>query len=178
MDLGPYLACDGVNYECRHHDINGVKGVCRSSFQLKQRTRIFKSPADIMSCNVYGDSVEQLQEHNVAQHHLCVKYSDYFANKNNLEMVVHRLVLKHQQKHQPQNLECYGCYQNFKSFSGMLIHLESGSCILDTTKEDIDDIAHDCYQSQKYIDDDLEHGRWLYRCPSCEIRFPKLSVLY
>jgi Zn ribbon nucleic-acid-binding protein len=45
-------------------------------------------------CNVYYDSVEQLQEHDVTRHHLCVKCGDYFANKNNLEMVVHRLVLK------------------------------------------------------------------------------------
>jgi hypothetical protein len=60
----------------------------------------------------------------------------------------------------------------------MLIHLESGSCALDTTEEDIDDIAHNYYQSWKYIDDDLEHRDWLYRCPSCEMRFLKLSVFY
>ncbi|PKX96263.1 uncharacterized protein P174DRAFT_365711 [Aspergillus novofumigatus IBT 16806] len=44
MDLGLYLACDG-----RHHDINGVEGVSGSLFRLKQRIRIFESPADIMS---------------------------------------------------------------------------------------------------------------------------------
>jgi hypothetical protein len=40
----------------------------------------------------------------------------------------------------------------------MLIHLESGSCALDTTEEDIDDIAHNYYQSWKYLDKDLKDG--------------------
>jgi hypothetical protein len=60
----------------------------------------------------------------------------------------------------------------------MLIHLESGNCALDTTEEEIDDIAHDCYQSREYINDDLKDGEQLYRCPSCEMRFSKLSALY
>jgi hypothetical protein len=60
----------------------------------------------------------------------------------------------------------------------MLIHLESGNCASDTTEEEIDDIAHDCYQSRKYINDDPEDGWQLYRCPSCETRFSKLSALY
>lgn len=33
----------------RHHNINGVKGVSGPLFWLKRRTRIFESPADIMS---------------------------------------------------------------------------------------------------------------------------------
>jgi hypothetical protein len=53
MDLGPYLACDGVNYQCtmndssavnlhftpikgRYHDINGVKGVARFLYSTNQ----------------------------------------------------------------------------------------------------------------------------------------------
>ncbi|KAL3410501.1 hypothetical protein V8F44DRAFT_635094 [Aspergillus fumigatus] len=198
MDLGPYLACDGVDYECTicerffcsesalyaHCRQTSRHQWCERCFRVfisvqakdahlrkSSRHNVLKSHHFCPQCNVYYDSVEQLQEHDVTRHHLCVKCGDYFTNKNNLQMI-------HQQKHQPRNLECYGCYQNFKSFSGMLIHLESGSCASDTTEEDIDDIAHDCYQSRKYIDDDLEHGGWLYRCPSCEMRFPKLSALY
>jgi protein-arginine kinase activator protein McsA len=238
MDLGPYLACDGVNYECTicdryfcsefalythcrqtsrhqwcerclrafvsaqakntHLRKSSRHNVCSTCPQLQDfatgeelQDHLVKSHHFCPQCNVYYNSVEQLQEHDITQHHLCVKCGDYFANKNNLQMVVRQLVLKilicplltvpflqHQQKHQPRNLECYGCYQNFKSFSGMLIHLESGSCASDTTEEDINDIAHDCYQSRKYINDDLKHGGWLYRCPSCEMKFPKLSALY
>jgi hypothetical protein len=53
MDLGPYLACDGVNYhgtmndssavnlhftpiKGRYHDINGVKGVARFLYSTNQ----------------------------------------------------------------------------------------------------------------------------------------------
>ncbi|KAL6229104.1 hypothetical protein BDW75DRAFT_113400 [Aspergillus navahoensis] len=67
----------------------------------------------------------------------------YFANKNNLQM--------HQQKHQPRNMECYGCYQCFNTISGILFHLESGNCVSEVTEEEIDDLARQCYQSGKYI---------------------------
>ena len=35
--------------------------------------------------------IEQLQEHDVTQYHLCTKCGDYFANKNRLQMVVDQL---------------------------------------------------------------------------------------
>ncbi|KAJ5751460.1 uncharacterized protein N7511_008425 [Penicillium nucicola] len=59
-------------------------------------------------------------------------------------------------------MECYGCYQTFKKFSGMMIHLESGNCESEVTADEIDEIAHDCFQSRKYIDDDIEGGGWTY----------------
>ncbi|KAJ6125975.1 hypothetical protein N7471_010468 [Penicillium samsonianum] len=85
---------------------------------------------------------------------------------------------QHQQKHYPRNMECYGCYQTFKTFSVMVIHLESGNCESEVTEDEIDDIAHDCFQSRKYIDDDIEGGGWNYACPSCSKDFSKLSALY
>jgi uncharacterized C2H2 Zn-finger protein len=238
MDLGPYLAFDGVNYQCTicerffcsesalyahcrqtlqhqwcercfrvfisaqvkttHVQKSSRHNVCSTCPQLEDfatgeelQDHLVKSHHFCLDCNIFHDSIEQLQEHDIIQHHLCVKCGEYFVNKNNLQMVANQLelnssmfllltvpFLQHQQKHRPRNLECYGCYQNFKSFSGMLIHLESGSCASDTTEEDIDDIAHDCYQSRKYLDEDLKDGGWLYRCPSCEMNFSKLSALY
>jgi hypothetical protein len=70
-------------------------------------------------------------------------------------------------------LECYGCYEKFKAFSGMLLHLESGSCPSGTDIDDIDDLADQCYQSHKYIDEDGD-----YICPACNRDFSKLSGLY
>lgn len=43
--------------------------------------------------------------------------------------------------------------------------------------EDVDDLAHECYQSRKYLDD-LEDGGWIYKCPCCEREFSELSALY
>jgi hypothetical protein len=141
MDLGPYLACDGVNYECTicerffcsesalyahcrqtsrhqwcercfrvfvsaqakntHLRKSSRHNVCSTCPQLQDfatgeelQDHLVESHHFCPQCNVHYDSVEQLQEHDVTQHHLCVKCGDYFANKNNLEMVVHWLVLK------------------------------------------------------------------------------------
>lgn len=45
-----------------------------------------------------------------------------------------------------------------KIYFGMVIHLESGNCESEVTEDEIDDIAIDCFQSRKYIDDDVEGG--------------------
>jgi hypothetical protein len=60
----------------------------------------------------------------------------------------------------------------------MLIHLESGTCASEVTEEEIDDIAHRCFQNKQYIDDTLENGGWTYVCPICDKDFSKLSALY
>lgn len=60
----------------------------------------------------------------------------------------------------------------------MLIHLESGKCASGVTEDELDNMACECYQNRKYINDGLEDGGWLYRCPSCEGEFSKLSALY
>ncbi|OJJ66363.1 hypothetical protein ASPBRDRAFT_48998 [Aspergillus brasiliensis CBS 101740] len=122
-----------------------------------------------LECNVYFDSALDLRDHDVSDHYLCDICDEYFRNENNLRM--------HQQRHQDRSLECYGCYQTFKSFSGMLIHLESGACPSDTTEETIDDLARECYQSKKYTVQTTDGG-WLYECPDCERGFGKLSALY
>ncbi|KAH1663038.1 hypothetical protein KXX46_006053, partial [Aspergillus fumigatus] len=69
---------------------------------------------------------------------LCIKCERYFVNKNNFEM--------HQQKHQPRMMECCGYYKTFKSFSGVLIHLESGGCSSNITEDDLDNLARECHQ--------------------------------
>ncbi|PYH50116.1 uncharacterized protein BO96DRAFT_505092 [Aspergillus niger CBS 101883] len=120
-----------------------------------------------LDCNIHHGSAGQLQEH-VAQHHLCTLCDRYFSNENNLRM--------HQQSHQARTMECYGCYRSFRSLSGMLIHLEAENCPSGTTEEEIDNIAREFYQSWKYrISED---GGWLYKCPSCDKEFSKLSALY
>lgn len=74
-------------------------------------------------------------------------------------------------------MECCCCYKTLKSFSGVLIHLESGSCPSSITEEEIDKIACEFYQSKKYINEEFDGG-WLYKCPHCEMEFSKLSALY
>lgn len=66
----------------------------------------------------------------------------------------------------------------FKSFSGMLIHLESGTCPSGTNKEVIDDLFCEWDQGWKYKLDDDEGEGWKYLCPECDKEFWRLSALY
>ncbi|KAJ9393954.1 hypothetical protein DTO282F9_9117 [Paecilomyces variotii] len=167
-------------------DTNGAQGVVDISLHHQQKLLIFETQRLIMFAgNVlyrlisyrminFRRIADELRDHNVEQHNLCVDCGQFFQNRNNLEM--------HKQRHTPRDLECYGhdhygCEQIFKTFSGMLIHLESGSCISGTTEGEIDDLARACYQSRKYRRD-LENGGWLYMCPGCERDFSKLSSLF
>ena len=59
----------------------------------------------------------------------------------------------------------------------MFIHLESWNYASDVTEEEIDDIAHDYFQSRKYIHG-LKDGGWTYMCPTCDKKFLKLSAVY
>ncbi|KAL3485431.1 hypothetical protein BJX62DRAFT_38278 [Aspergillus germanicus] len=121
-------------------------------------------------CDLYYRTAAGLQQHDVSHHNLCVECGDFFSNPNNLRM--------HKQTHDPRNLTCYGynCLRTFKSFSGMLIHLESGGCESGATKDDVDDIARSSYDNWEYMeygDDDRP-----YCCPKCGASFRKLSALY
>ncbi|BCR98405.1 putative C2H2 finger domain protein [Aspergillus luchuensis] len=121
-----------------------------------------------LECNIFFKSAEDVLSHDISVHHYCNICDRYFGNENNLRM--------HRQKHQPMDVECYGCYHRFRSFSGMLIHLESGACQSGVSEETIDDLATECYQSRKYIVG--TDGDWQYECPDCERQFWQLSALY
>ena len=53
-----------------------------------------------------------------------------------------------------RTIECYGCYQRFKTFSHMILHLEDRGCVSEITTQDLYTTATRCYQSHKYIDRD------------------------
>ncbi|KAL2822643.1 hypothetical protein BJX63DRAFT_377172 [Aspergillus granulosus] len=123
-------------------------------------------------CGRFFRSPVALQNHDVSEHFLCITCGDFFMNANALRM--------HKQKHQPRDLQCYGnydanCYRTFKSFSGMLIHLESNACVSGTTENDIINIATNFDCSDEYFDEFTDP---MFFCPSCESRFNKLSALY
>ncbi|RDH32361.1 hypothetical protein BDQ94DRAFT_159994 [Aspergillus welwitschiae] len=178
--LGPYLEYDGEDYICsicdRYFRTDGALFAhCRATTRHEWSTD-FESNQDLrdhlvgyhhacLECNIFLESAEGLRSHDISDHCLCDVCDKYFSNENNLRM-----------KHQAKTLECYGCYHNFKSFSGMLIHLESGACSSGVTEDTVDDLAKECYQSRRYtVETD---GGWRYECPECEKEFTKLSALY
>ncbi|KAJ0419375.1 hypothetical protein BJY00DRAFT_313976 [Aspergillus carlsbadensis] len=118
-------------------------------------------------CELYFRSAAGLRQHDVSQHNLCVECGKFFSSENNLRMT-----------HAHRNLTCYGsnCSRTFKSFSGMLIHLESGSCESGATKDHVDGItrySNHSWECMDYYDDDKP-----YFCPDCRTWFSKLSALY
>ncbi|KAL4948875.1 hypothetical protein BDW69DRAFT_198539 [Aspergillus filifer] len=191
MVLGRYLIYNGVDYECTicerlFTSLDNLFAHCRQTSQhswCERCRRVFISvdakDKHLQKSNKHNicsacsqprdfENAGELREHKITQHHICVICNDRFENANSLRM--------HQQKHQIRIMECYGCTQTFKSFSGMLIHLEFGNCQSGATETKINQLARKCYQSRKYtIDYD---GGWGYRCPSCDKEFPKLSALY
>lgn len=75
-------------------------------------------------------------------------------------------------------MECYGCDKDFKSYSGVLIHLESGTCASGTNEQSINYIARNNCLSAEFTIDNSKGGGWAYFCPECERQFGKLSGLY
>jgi hypothetical protein len=62
----------------------------------------------------------------------------------------------------------------FDVVSSMILHLESGCCASETCKEEVDDLAMECYQSQYYTSDDCEYP---YECTDCDATFESISGL-
>ncbi|GFF49482.1 hypothetical protein IFM58399_08566 [Aspergillus lentulus] len=189
MSLGPHLYYDGEDYKCllcdrwfetekalydhcrytsRHEWCETCLRVFVSTTAKNQH--LFSSPVHSHICTLCAsrprfDTAWELKAHRVDYHNLCDICGKYFNNENDLRM--------HRQRHQARNLQCYGCYQFFKTFSGMLIHLESGRCPSGTDIDDINRLARECYQSRKYIDTEGD-----YVCPGCDKFCSKLSGLF
>ncbi|KAL4788773.1 hypothetical protein BDV19DRAFT_398267 [Aspergillus venezuelensis] len=128
MDLGRYLIYNGVDYKCTicerlFTSLNNLYAHCRHTLQYSwscSQPRDFENAEELQDhsveihhfcpdCDIYHGSARELREHDLTQHYICSICDDHFQNTNNLRM-------------------CYGCTQTFKSFSGILIHLEFGNC--------------------------------------------------
>jgi hypothetical protein len=90
-----------------------------------------------------------------------------------------------------RSVECYGCDKRFKTFTHMLLHLESGGCDSGIGTLELNTTAANCHQWQQFIDKDYRNamlsGRDLregyqqptpFLCPECENEFSKLSALF
>ncbi|KAG2025199.1 hypothetical protein GB937_002960 [Aspergillus fischeri] len=176
MSLGPHLYSDGEDYKCLLCDRwfeteKALYDHCRYTSRhewCETCTRVFVSTT----------AKNQHLFYSPVHSHICTLCSSRPRFDNAWELKAHRmsltiLDLQHQQRHQARDLQCYGCYQYFKTLSGMLIHLESGSCPSGTDIDDINRLARQCYQSRKYIDIDGD-----YICPGCDKFCSELSGLF
>ncbi|KAF2681533.1 hypothetical protein K458DRAFT_81828 [Lentithecium fluviatile CBS 122367] len=125
----------------------------------------------------YQEYWEHLEDENV-----CRTCERHFDSPSNL--------YQHQLTHRAANFECLCCYQKFKTYGGMIIHLEYGSCS-SIGLTDLNKLAAKCNSWSHFIDSyyrrDMLDGidpecyrnkAYLYKCPTCETQLPKLSSLF
>ncbi|KAF7597384.1 hypothetical protein BBP40_006326 [Aspergillus hancockii] len=168
MSLDRYLHFNGTTWECL---------LCERTFNSKfalfahceytsrhewcaQCQRVFTSFA-AKNSHLKCATVHQLR---------CKVCDRAFRNENDWRM--------HQQTHQPRDQECYAddCTMLFKTFSGMLIHLESGSCPSGVDEDRVDYLARS-YYNRTFAQTDSD-GAWRYMCPGCERVYRTLSGLF
>lgn len=93
--------------------------------------------------------------------------------------------------HLSADIECWGCERMFSTFSGMIIHLERGSCPSGINAKDLNKSAAMCYQWSHFIydqyricllsrehDDSCSCTPYPFKCPDCDTGFPHLSALF
>ncbi|EMD65832.1 hypothetical protein COCSADRAFT_86158, partial [Bipolaris sorokiniana ND90Pr] len=126
----------------------------------------------------------QAYKEHLTDDNVCTVYERHFDSLNNLRH--HKLV------HLEPSIECYGCTRSFTTYSGMIIHLESGTCTSGIDTLDLNESAAMCYQWKKFLDEeyrddilscyDFEEeyfsAVYLFRCPECDTTFSKLSGLF
>ncbi|KAF2022484.1 hypothetical protein EK21DRAFT_83284, partial [Setomelanomma holmii] len=113
-----------------------------------------------------GGSQEYLTH--LKDENVCQGCEIHFQTASNLDH--HRMV------HLERSIRCYGCSDKFTTYSGMILHLESGTCDSEIDIYDLNESAAMCYQWKAYLDGD--EPVFPFRCPECEVGFTKLSGLF
>ncbi|KAH7083692.1 hypothetical protein FB567DRAFT_529726 [Paraphoma chrysanthemicola] len=124
----------------------------------------------------------------IVDENVCEKCERHFGSHSNL--------IHHNLKHLEAIYACSGCSQKFRTFSGKVIHWESGSCNSGVHEFDLGFSAARCFQWKKYFirkcdredllaihvnQDAREYSSSdprFYKCPTCDRKFFKLSGLF
>ncbi|OAL05523.1 hypothetical protein IQ06DRAFT_239686 [Phaeosphaeriaceae sp. SRC1lsM3a] len=124
----------------------------------------------------------QAYRQHISEHNVCPECELHFESPSNLH--------QHKLSHRSRIYECYCCYRKFKTYDGMIIHLERGTCS-DTSEISLNELAAECRKWRHFIDEDYRddmyycrnladlHGQaYPYMCPTCDAAMPKLSSLF
>ncbi|KAF2743598.1 hypothetical protein M011DRAFT_220004 [Sporormia fimetaria CBS 119925] len=122
----------------------------------------------------------------VRRHNVCTDCERHFETPNSLE--------QHKITHRTADYECLVCDRSFKTYSGMILHLESGACesghdIIDVNEAAATCDTHHCvqfldhhYRQAMLARQDLEEiynePVYPYECPRCDTFFTKASSLF
>lgn len=94
--------------------------------------------------------------------------------------------------HLEKSVACYACPNKFSTYSGMIIHLESGTCASEIDLLDLNESAAMCYQWRQFINEDYRDDMlrccsfedeyydqvYPFECPTCGNVFKRLSGLF
>ncbi|KAF2024781.1 hypothetical protein EK21DRAFT_93777 [Setomelanomma holmii] len=162
----PVCDYDGTSWEdllehCREEGCRDVCGGCNNG----QGT-------------LWAEDCDEYWEH-VEDYNVCTECERHFSSASNL--------YQHKLSHRQLMYECYCCDRTFKTYGGMIIHLERGTCG-DTDEISMNELAAECrkwryfiytnFQNDMYNCVPLEHGLDPYYCPTCDASMPKLSSLF
>ncbi|KAH7384149.1 hypothetical protein DE146DRAFT_667988 [Phaeosphaeria sp. MPI-PUGE-AT-0046c] len=169
-----------------HHECPACDFDASSWSGLLQHCRDDGCQTVCIGCNDGGGSYWEPDssaywEH-VDEENVCIECELHFESPSNLH--------QHKISHRANNYECLCCYRKFKTYGGMIIHLERGTCS-ETSETSLNELAAECRKWRHFIDedyqDDMYHGRDLedyhgqvspYMCPTCDAAMPKLSSLF
>ncbi|KAH7399473.1 hypothetical protein BKA66DRAFT_165403 [Pyrenochaeta sp. MPI-SDFR-AT-0127] len=116
----------------------------------------------------------------VVNEHVCTICGQHFDSESYL--------WHHSLTHRAATVKCLACPRKFTTYSGMIIHLEAGTCNSGIDALDLNKSAAICYQWRKWIAKDcrsdlkrymrFKSGVLPFRCPVCKASLPKLSSLF
>ncbi|KAF2258284.1 hypothetical protein CC78DRAFT_537915 [Lojkania enalia] len=120
---------------------------------------------------------DEYQKH-VKKYNVCTKCEVHFNSPSNLA--------HHNLTHREPIFDCLGCTRKFKTYGGMIIHLEAGTCPSGINAVELNNSAALCFQWKKYIINEFVRDcmlngyldSLLYQCPTCFAKFGKLSSLF
>ncbi|KAF2825689.1 hypothetical protein CC86DRAFT_370617 [Ophiobolus disseminans] len=121
------------------------------------------------------------QDH-IETENVCTECDQHFGSLSNL--------YQHKLSHRAKTYECYQCDRTFKTYGGMIIHLERGTCS-NTSEIYLNELAAECHKWRHFVDEDFQgdmyNARDLsrlynnphpYMCPTCDAKMTKLSSLF
>ncbi|PTB35590.1 uncharacterized protein TrAFT101_009368 [Trichoderma asperellum] len=157
------LALNQHTYDSsKHHMCPECTGDFKTLYELREH--LVDEHDGCPECYDIFDSESDLQDHLFEEHNMCSICNQFFKSPSNLKY--------HQLVHREKTVKCFACYRMFVTKSAMVLHLEEGTCKPGIDVDVIDDLATDCYESHKYLDNDGD-----YKCPTCAKYFRFMSGL-
>ncbi|KAI1514535.1 hypothetical protein KJE20_07667 [Pyrenophora tritici-repentis] len=128
---------------------------------------------------MHWDNEDGGYQKHVDEFNVCTDCERHFSSLSHL--------YQHRLSHRNRTYRCLCCEKKFKTYGGMIIHLECGTCD-NTDYIDLNKLAAQCLKWSHFIYEDcreelLYEGDTLYDedpfyCPTCDTPLPKLSSLF